>query len=158
MGMAGSNVGIISQRAWPGRLVGMHFDEGFPGGGGQNSRTQHHCLPIFMIRRRRTPISLGRSSLKDSHAKSHAVVGHGPLLRALSAQAEVCSAVDWLESVGLSALVDKSRSLDAVLRRRAAMFACRGVRDGQHGEIDWSTPPNKDGAPMEPGCKSSSGI
>lgn len=68
------------------------------------------------------------------------------------------TAVDWLESVGLSALVDKSRSLDAVLRRRAAMFACRGVRDRQHGEIDWSTPPNKDGAPMEPGCKSSSGI
>lgn len=94
--------------------------------------------------------------------KSHAVVGHGPLLRALPAQVEVCcwhgTAVDWLESVGLSALVDKSRSLDAVLRRRAAMFACRGVRDGQHGEIDWSTPPNKDGAPMEPGCKSSPGI
>lgn len=38
------------------------------------------------------------------------------------------------------------------------MFACRGVRDGQHGEIDWSTPPNEDGAPMELGCKSSSGI
>lgn len=128
----------------PARLVRMHFGVGLPGGRAQNSRAQHGCLPIFMIRRRRTPISLGPSlniGLPWEKSCCWLLGTARPIfarpLRPSRGLLPASTVVDWLGSVRLSAPVDTCRSLDARLRRRAVMFACRaGGGDGQDREAD----------------------